>query len=240
MIDLYGSPTPNVMKITIMLEEVGLPYDLKPVNVWKGEQFRDAFVRLNPNSKVPVIVDHDNPEGPFAVFESGAILVYLAEKAAKFLPASGNARSNVFQWLMFQVASIGPMSGQFNHFDRFAGEGHDYAKSRYTTELKRLHGVLDRRLAEAEFLGGDYSIADMAVYPWIMVQSKRLKDAIPFMDAHSPLHPNLARWFDACAARPGVERGSQSFGTLKSGLPNADADDFDRIFGRGKYAYQPG
>lgn len=240
MIDLYASTTPNVLKVEIMLEETGLEYVLKPVNVWKGEQFEDDFVRLNPNSKVPVIVDHDRPGG-YAVFESAAILFYLAEKTGRFLPASGSERHDVMQWLVFQAANLGPMNGQFNHFERYAGPGHDYALSRYTTELKRQYGVMERRLAEVPFLGGrDYSIADMAVFPWVLVQSNRLRETFPFLDKESPEHPHIAAWVKRCEARPGLQRGLEAHAALKSGLPTASPDDLDRIFGRGRFAYRPG
>jgi len=239
MIDLYASTTPNVLKVEIMLEETGLPYGLKPVNVWKGEQFAPDFVALNPNSKVPVIVDHDVPGG-YAVFESGAILFYLAEKTGQLLPASGAARYDVMKWLVFQVANLGPMNGQFNHFDLYAGPGnHDYSLSRYTTELKRQYGVMERRLGEVPYLGGDaFSIADVAVFPWVLVQSNRLREKYPFLDKESPLYPNIAAWVKRCEARPGVQRGLTAHSALKSGLPTATPDDLDRIFGRGKYAYK--
>jgi GSH-dependent disulfide-bond oxidoreductase len=239
MIDLYASTTPNVLKIEIMLEETGLPYALKPVNVWKGEQFEEDFVRLNPNSKVPVIVDHDLPGG-FVVFESAAILFYLAEKTGRFLPASGKARHDVMQWLIFQAANLGPMNGQFNHFDLYAEPGNDYSLSRYTTELKRQYGVMERRLGDAPYLGGEeYSIADMAAFPWVLVQSNRLREKYPFLDKESPLHPNIAAWVKRCEARPGVQRGLKAHSALKSGVPTATPDDLDRIFGRGDYAYRP-
>jgi GST-like protein len=239
MIDLYASTTPNVLKVEIMLEETGLPYRLVPVNVWKGEQFGDDFVRLNPNAKVPVIVDHDHPDGPYTVFESAAILFYLAEKTGRFLPAAGPERHNVMQWLVFQAANLGPMNGQFNHFERYAPAGNDYALSRYTTEMKRLYGVMERRLAQVPYLGGhDYSIADMAAFPWVLVQSNRLKESFPFLDRDAPSHPNIGAWLKRCEERPGVQQGLKAHSALKSGLPEATPDDLDRIFGRGQYAYR--
>lgn len=239
MIDLYASTTPNVMKIVLMLEETELAYTLKPVNVWKGEQFADGFVALNPNSKVPVIVDHDPPEGPYAVFESAAILIYLADKTGQFLPASGRVRYDVIQWLIFQAANFGPIQGQFNHFTSYSGPGHDYALSRYTTELRRQYDVLERRLGQVPYLGGDaFSIADMAVLPWVLVQSNRLGATVPFLDHKSDAHPNIAAWAKRCEQRPGVQRGLAVHATLKSGLPSATPDDLDRIFGRGQYAYR--
>jgi GST-like protein len=238
MIDLYASTTPNVFKIIIMLEETKLDYRLKPLNVWKGEQFTDEFIRLNPNSKIPVIVDHDHRDGPYAVFESGAILFYLAEKAGAFLPAEGRPRHDVMQWLVFQVANLGPISGQFTHFERYAGPGNDYAFSRYTTELRRLYGVMERRLGQVPFLGGEnYSIADIAVLPWVFIQSNRLRETFPFLDKQSPSQPNIAAWIARCEARPGVQRALEVPATLKSGLPNATPEELDRAFGRGRYAY---
>lgn len=237
MIDLYASPTPNVLKIEIMLEEIGLSYNLKQVNVWKGEQFEDAFVSLNPNSKVPVIVDYDHPDGPLAVFESAAILFYLAEKAGRFLPVSGRKRHDVMQWTIFQAANIGPMNGQFNHFEHFADAGNHYALSRYMTEMKRLYGVLERRLSQTPYLAGDeYSIADMATFPWVFIQSRRLKESFPFFDADSSETPGIAAWTARCLARPAVQRGITVHENLKSGLATATPDDLDRIFGRGRYS----
>jgi GST-like protein len=236
-IELYGSPTPNVLKITIMLEEVGLPYETRQVNVWKGEQFTEEFVKLNPNSKVPVIVDHEPAGDPYPVFESGAILLYLAEKTGRLLPGQGRARYDVIQWLAFQMAGLGPMTGQFNHFMMFAGGGHEYSASRYTTEVARLYRVIDRRLTEASYLGGDaYSIADIAAYAWIAHQARRFGRTLQFMDASSQEHPALARWFGEVSARPGVVRGEAAFAALPSQLGMATPDDLDRVFGRGRYA----
>ena len=239
MIDLYASTTPNVLKIMIMLEETEFPYSVKPVNVWKGEQFANDFVQLNPNSKVPVIVDLDHADGPYAVFESAAILLYLAEKADRFLPASGRDRYDVIQWLVFQAANFGPIQGQFNHFESYSGQRNDYAHSRYLTELKRQYGVLEARLGRAPFLGGaEYSIADMATFPWVLVQSRRLGGAYPFLDRNAPFHPNIAAWMNRCEERPGLQRGLVAHAAVKSGLPTATPDDLDRIFGRGNYAYR--
>ncbi len=241
MIELYSSTTPNVLKVVLMLEETGLAYALKPVNVWAGEQFAPDFVALNPNAKVPVLVDPDGPGGCYAVFESIAILQYLAEKTGRFLPASGRARHDVLQWLVFQAANLGPANGQFNHFERYAPAGNDYSLSRHLTELKRLYGVMERRLGEAEwFGGGDYSIADMAVFPWVLIQSRRLGETLPFLDRNSPEHPHLAAWVDRCEARPAVRRALDVHAQMKSRLADATPDDLDRIFGRGHYAYRPG
>lgn len=240
MIELYSSTTPNVLKVVLMLEETGLAYALKPVNVWAGEQFAPDFVALNPNSKVPVIVDADGPGGRYAVFESAAILQYLAEKTGRFLPAAGRARHDVLQWLVFQAANLGPANGQFNHFERYAPPGNDYSLSRHLTELKRLYGVMERRLAEAPWFGGDdYSIADMAVFPWVLIQSNRLRERFAFLDRNCPEHPSIARWVERCEARPAVRRGLDIHAQMKSRFAEASPDDLDRIFGRGRHAYRP-
>ena len=240
MIELYSSTTPNVLKVVMMLEELDLPYRLRPIAVWKGEQFSEAFLRLNPNAKVPVLVDPDGPGGaPCTVFESVAILIYLAEKSGRFLPAEGMARYDVIQWAIFQAANLGPANGQFNHFERYAGAGHDYALSRYTTELHRVYRVMETRLSQAPWLGGDdFSIADLASLPWILIQSRRLKDTFPFLDRDAPAHPSLSDWAARCEARPGVQRALAVHATMKSGLPDATPDDLDRIFGRGRHAYR--
>ncbi|MDB5556627.1 MAG: glutathione S-transferase family protein [Rhizobium sp.] len=239
MIDLYSSTTPNVLKVILMLEETGLDYTLKPVNVWKGEQFEPTFVALNPNSKVPVIVDHDDPDGPYAVFESVAILIYLAEKTGRFLPAFGRARHDVMQWLIFQAANIGPANGQFNHFERFAGPGNDYSMSRYTTELKRLYGVMERRLGETPYLGGnDYSIADMATFPWVLIQSRRLGASFPFLDRNSGHYADISAWLTRCEERPDVQRALAVHAKMTSAVATATSDDLDRMFGRGSFAFK--
>jgi GST-like protein len=240
LIELHGSPTPNVLKVILLLEEIEARYEVRRVDVWRGEQFTDAFVALNPNSKVPVIVDKEGIGGqPRTVFESGAILVYLAEKSGRFLAREGWARYEVLQWLMFQVAGLGPMSGQFNHFQMFAPEGNDYSRSRYTTELKRLYGVIDRRLRHAPFIGGaEYSIADMSVFPWIRNQARRFGSEIGWLRESSNEHPGIQRWFEAVCQRPAVQRGLKVFDAIGSTLKDASADDLDRIFGRGRYAFQ--
>jgi GST-like protein len=231
MIDFYALTSPNVQKIYIMLEECGLPYREKFVDVWKGDQYDPEFAKLNPNNKIPVIVDHDGPGGkPITVFESGAILLYLAEKAGKFLPQDTAKKYEVLQWLMVQLTGVGPMFGQWNHFKLFAPKtGNDYAMGRYTSELKRLYEVLEKRLAKAKFLGGDdYSIADIATFPWT-----RNHDAqgVKWED-----HPNLARWFDAIAARPAVKTALDKVAAVKSTRETASDDDKDRFFNRGRYA----
>ena len=199
MIELYTSATPNGQKIHILLEETGLPYRLHWVDLRKGEQFDPEFLKISPNNKIPVILDRDGPGGePFSVFESGAILIYLAEKTGKFLPAEPRARTRVLEWLMFQVGGVGPMLGQAHHFRAYAREKIPYAIERYTNEGARIYRVLDKRLSEQEYLAGDYSIADMAVFPWIRLHERQGQDMAD--------HPHLSRWFDAIAARPAVAR----------------------------------
>ncbi len=174
MIELYTSATPNGQKIHIMLEETALPYRLHWVDLRKGEQFDPEFLKISPNNKIPVILDRDGPGGePFSVFESGAILIYLAEKTGKFLPAEPRARTRVLEWLMFQVGGVGPMLGQAHHFRAYAREKIPYAIERYTNEGARIYRVLDKRLSEQEYLAGDYSIADMAVFPWIRLHERQ-------------------------------------------------------------------
>ncbi len=230
MIDFYALTSPNVQKIFVMLEETELPYEPIYVDVWKGDQFKPEFLKLNPNGKIPVIVDHEGPGGkPYTCFESGAILIYLADKTGKFLPKDGTARYDVLQWLMIQMTGVGPMFGQFVHFKRFAPAGNDYAMSRYQTEVLRLYDVLEQRLGQSRFLGGpDYSIADIATFPWT-----RQHD---FMGAKWDTRPNLARWFAAISARPAVKRALAKVETISSVRDQAKPEDVDRFFGRGKFA----
>jgi GST-like protein len=200
MIDLYYWPTPNGWKITIFLEETATPYRIVPVNIGKGEQFAPAFLKISPNNRMPAIVDPDGPDGqPISLFESGAILVYLGEKTRQFLPREPRARYEVLQWLMFQMGGVGPMFGQAGHFLRYAPEKIAYAIDRYTNESKRLCRVLDTRLADRPFVAGDYSIADMAIFPWVHAAEQ----TVGGLDAT----PNLARWIAALRARPAVARG---------------------------------
>lgn len=237
MIDLYAQTTPNVLKVTLMLEECGLEYRMVPIDVWKGEQFAPGFVALNPNSKVPVIVDHDGPGGPVTVFESIAILFYLAEKTGRMLPANGPARYAAMQWAVFQAANLGPANGQFNHFMLFAPENQEYGLSRYRTELKRVYGVLEARLSQTPFVGGDeFTIADMAVFAWVWWNGNRWGAKVPFLAVGAS--PAIAGWYARCMERPGVRRAVQVHETLKSGLPHASEDDKDRMFGRGRYAHR--
>jgi GST-like protein len=199
MIDLYTWPTPNGHKIHIALEELGLPYNVHPVDIGEGDQFKPEFLKISPNNRIPAIVDQDGPKGrPLALFESGAILIYLAEKTGRLLAAKGNARYIAVQWLMFQMGGIGPMLGQAHHFRSYAPEKIPYAIERYTNEAKRLYGVADRRLGEVEYLAGEYGIADIAAFPWLRYWEKQ---GVTLSD-----YPNVARWLAAIEKRPAVER----------------------------------
>jgi GST-like protein len=196
MIDLYTFTTPNGRKASIMLEEVGLPYNVHRIDITKGEQFTPEFVAINPNSKIPAIADRDTG---ITVFESGAILIYLAQKTGKLLPNHDKERFQVLSWLMLQMGSVGPMLGQLNHFKKFAPEKIPYAIERYEKETLRLYSVLDGQLAEREFICGDYSIADIATYPWIAIYE--------WQGLTLDSHPNLKRWVETVQQRPAVERG---------------------------------
>lgn len=201
-IELYYWPTPNGQKASIMLEEVGLPYVVRPVNILKGEQFDPAFLAVNPNNKVPAIVDPEGPEGePIAVFESGAVLLYLAEKTGKLLPRAGAARYRALQWLFFQVGGVGPMFGQLGHFKGYAPEPIPYAIDRYRNETLRLYRVMDEQLGKSEYLAGEYSVADVAVYPWVDVRWFHEIDLSAFR--------NVERWFEALCRREAVRRGAR-------------------------------
>lgn len=201
MIDLYTWSTPNGRKVSIMLEEVGLPYGVHPIDITAGDQFTPEFIAINPNSKIPAIVDQDGPGGrPITLFESGAILIYLAEKTGRFLPTDARGRYETLQWLMFQMGGIGPMFGQTHHFRRFAPEQIPYAIERYTKETRRLYGVLDNRLAQEEFVAGAYSIADMAIFPWCA--------RADWQGIDLPAEfPNVKRWSDTMINRPSVQKG---------------------------------
>ncbi|MDX5362587.1 MAG: glutathione S-transferase N-terminal domain-containing protein [Pseudazoarcus pumilus] len=201
MITLYTWSTPNGRKVSIMLEELGLPYEVKTINITRDEQFAPDFLAISPNNKIPAIVDTDGPDGqPVSLFESGAILLYLAEKTGKLLPADARGRYQTVEWLMMQMGSVGPMMGQAHHFLRFAPEDVPYARKRYSAETRRIYGVLDRRLAEHEWLAADqYTIADIATYPWIARHEWQQVDLADF--------PNVKRWFDLLGARPAVARG---------------------------------
>ncbi|BAY31899.1 glutathione S-transferase-like protein [Nostoc carneum NIES-2107] len=210
MIDLYYWTTPNGHKITIFLEEVGLPYNIIPVNIGAGDQFKPEFLQFSPNNRIPAIVDHEptNGDAPISVFESGAILLYLAEKTGKLIPQDLRHRVEVLQWLFWQMGGLGPMAGQNHHFSQYAPEKIDYAINRYVKETGRLYAVLDKRLADREFVAGDYSIADIAAYPWIVPyesQNQKLED-----------FPNLQRWFEAIKARPATIRAYEKAEAFKN------------------------
>ncbi|MCW1844020.1 glutathione S-transferase N-terminal domain-containing protein [Prosthecomicrobium hirschii] len=205
MITFYTWTTPNGRKISIALEEMGLAYEVKAVNIGKNEQFDPAYLKVAPNNRIPAIVDHDAEGGPLSLFESGAILIYLAEKTGRFLPASGAGRYHTLQWLMWQMGGVGPMFGQANHFIRYAPEKVPYGINRYVKETQRLLGVMDRQLAGNAYLAGaDYSIADMATYAWTLNALTGLADQIA--DGLPPID-NVRRWVDQVGARPAVQRG---------------------------------
>ena len=200
MIKLYTWPTPNGHKVQIMLEEVGVPYTVHPIDITRGAQFDPDYLALNPNNKVPTIVDDNGPDGaPITVFETGAILIYLAEKTGRFIPSEARARCEVMQWLMWQMGGLGPMLGQAQHFHRYATEKVPYAIERYTKEGRRLLNVMERRLDRRDYLAGDYSIADIACFAWVRIH----KMANQTLDDL----PRVSRWYAAIRARPAVERG---------------------------------
>lgn len=201
MLDLYYWPTPNGWKITVMLEELGVPYNLKYVNIMQGDQFAHAFLKIAPNNRMPAIVDHEPADGgePISVFESGAILQYLGDKYGQFYSQDMRTRQEINQWLFWQMGGLGPMAGQAHHFRQYAPETVPYGIDRYTNECNRLYGVMDRRLADREFLAGDYSIADMASWPWAILHERQGQDVNDF--------PNLKRWIEAIEARPAAARG---------------------------------
>jgi GST-like protein len=228
MIDVYSWPTPNGHKVHIMLEETGLPYKVHAVDIGAGAQFDKAFLAVSPNNRIPAIVDTESADGkPISVFESGAILLYLAEKTGKFLPRDQRGRYEVMQWLMFQMGGIGPMLGQVHHFRAYAPEPIPYAIDRYTKEAGRLYGVVDRRLADRPFIAGDYSIADMAIFPWLRSWERQ---GVNIAD-----YPHLKRWFDSIAARPAVERGVKLLSDLSRSGP-MDEKQREILFGATQYA----
>jgi GST-like protein len=228
MIKLFGMGSPNVLKILIMLEEAALPFDFIRIDVIEGEQFGEAFKTLNPNSKVPVLVDDAAPNHPVTIFESGAILLYIAEKAGAFMPNDLNERYDALQWLMFQVASVGPMFGQAIHFN-FATKEDSYGRTRFTNEAHRLVSVLDQRLDGRDWVAGSaYSVADIALFPWV----RTLKDFLPKVVER----PNIQRWYGEISARPAVQKavefGSGFSKQDKASIRDASAEKLDRYFGR--------
>ena len=228
MIDLYTWPTPNGHKVHIMLEECGLPYDVHAVDIGAGDQFEPDFLRISPNNKMPAMVDQDGPDGePIAIFESGAILVYLAEKTGKFLPTAPREKYQVIQWLMFQMGGLGPMLGQAHHFLQYAPEAIEYAQARYRNEANRLYSVLDRRLGESEHLAGDdYTIADMAAWPWTRFPERQGVDRDGY--------PNVVRWFDRIAERPAVQKGVTVLADRRRDL-KTDKAAWETMFGKTQY-----
>ena len=225
MIDVYYWPTPNGHKITIFLEEVALPYRIVPVNIGRGDQFKPEFLEIAPNNRMPAIVDQapQDGNGPISVFESGAILLYLAEKTGRFLSADIRVRYDVMQWLFWQVAGLGPMAGQNHHFSNYAPEKLPYAVDRYVKETSRLYAVLDARLAEREYIAGQYSIADMASYPWIVPHQRQQQNLAEF--------PNLKRWFETIRDRPAVVRAYEK-GKQVSAQPVVDDEARKFLFGQ--------
>ncbi len=225
MIDFYYWTTPNGHKVTLFLEETGLPYELKPVNIGKGEQFDPAFLAISPNNRIPAIVDRDPVDGgaPIPVFESGAILLYLGEKTGKFLSPDFRVRVATLEWLFWQVGGLGPMAGQNHHFSQYAPEKIAYAIDRYVKETNRLYGVLDKRLADRPFVAGDYSIADMAIYPWIVPYKNQGQNLDDF--------PHLKRWFEAIAARPATQRAYALAENIKT-IPLTDEAARKILFGQ--------
>jgi GSH-dependent disulfide-bond oxidoreductase len=234
MIELYGMGSPNVVKIFIALEELGLPYKVHPVDVFAGKQFAAEFLQLNPMAKVPVIVDSDGPGGKSCtLFESGAILLYLAEKTGKLLPADKADRYEAIEWMMVQMTTVGPMFGQFVHFVRFAPSGNDYSKSRYATQVHRVFEVIDHRLASSPWLGGaEYSIADVATYPWARNIPTLLGEP-----AGAKLK-NVMRWVGTISDRPAVKTALAKVDDIRArttAFDKAESDHLDQLFGRGKY-----
>ena len=225
MIDLYYWPTPNGHKITLFLEETAMPYTIIPVNIGKGGQFRPEFLAISPNNRMPAIVDHTPMErgASVSVFESGAILLYLAEKSEQFLAKDLRGRVEVTQWLFWQVGGLGPMAGQNNHFARYAPEKIPYAIERYVNETNRLYGVLNKRLADREFIAGPYSIADMAAYPWIVPHEAQGQKLDEF--------PHLQRWFEAIKARPATLRAYER-GAAISSSPTVNDESRKILFGQ--------
>ena len=228
MIDLYTWPTPNGHKMHIMLEEIGLDYKVIPIDIGAGDQFDPEFLKISPNNKIPAMVDHDGPgAAPYAMFESGAMLLYLAEKTGRFLPREMPARYRVIQWLMFQMGHIGPMLGQAHHFRAYAPETIPYAVDRYTNEAARLYAVLDTRLGVSDYLAGDYSIADIAVFPWLRSHERQGQDLADF--------PHVKRCFETINARPAVQRGLQVLSEHQRKKPGFDKKASEILFGKTQY-----
>ena len=230
MIDVYTWPTPNGHKVHIMLEEVGLPYTVQPINIRSGEQFDEAFLAISPNNKIPAIVDQRGPEGkPYRLMESGAILLYLSGKTGLLMPEAVSAKYDVLQWLMFQMASVGPMMGQANHFgSNAAPERIEYAINRYRSEVRRLHGVMEHQLSRCNWIaGGSYSIADIAIFPWLRASERNGIDWKEF--------PRLRAWFDRISDRPAVKRGLDVLSQQVTPAGQYDARAREVLFGSAQY-----
>ena len=228
MIDFYIWYTSNARKVAIMLEETGLDYQTHDVDIGRGDQFKTDFLTISPNNKIPAIVDQDGPDGePLAIFESGAILIYLAEKTGRFLPKEGATRYDVMQWLMFQMGGVGPMFGQYNHFHNYARDKIPYAMDRYERESQRLYRVMDDALRESAFIAGDYSIADMALWPWAHNFAGRDQDP----DAV----PNVKAWAERVGARAAVQRAMESVGASPRPGP-IDDEHWENMYGATQYA----
>lgn len=227
MIEVFSWPTPNGNKVHVMLEECGLPWRVTPVNIGAGDQFKEEFLSISPNNKVPAITDPHGPDGKaISLFESGAILIYLAAKTGKFMPKTDREKFEVLQWVMFQMGGVGPMLGQAHHFRLYAPETLPYAVERYTNEARRLYGVIDRRLAKSAFLGGKaYSIADIATFPWLRSWENQ---GITLSD-----YPHLERWFHMVEARPAVQRGVKVLAELRK--PFRDDKQREVLFGKTQY-----
>ncbi|ALV06722.1 glutathione binding-like protein [Roseateles depolymerans] len=227
MIEVYSWPTPNGHKVHIMLEECRLPYRVIPVDIGAGDQFDPAFLRISPNNKIPAIVDPDGPDGaPMSMFESGAILLYLAGKTGQFLPEDTRGRYEVLQWLMFQMGGVGPMLGQAHHFRIYAPEKIEYAIERYTNEAQRLYRVIDKRLAQSRYIAGDlYTIADMAIFPWLRSWKNQGVELSEFT--------HLKGWFDEIAARPAVQRAVEVLAERRK--PLVDDKARENLFGSSQY-----
>jgi GST-like protein len=216
MIDFHYWPTPNGWKISIMLEESSLPYRMVPVNIGAGDQFRPAFLAISPNNRMPAIVDHDSPGGPLPIFESGPILLHLAQRSGRFLPQDAKGHKECLEWLFWQVGNLGPMAGQLSHFVNYAQGEHEYSRTRYANEYHRCLGVLERRLAGRDYILDDYSIADMASFPWVLI-SKPLGQPLDEF-------PNLAAWRERLKARPAVQRGIDLGKELRRSAPPSEAE----------------
>ena len=233
MLDIYFWTTPNGFKILLFLEEAGLEYRIKPVNISKGEQFDESFLEISPNNRIPALVDHAPLDGgpPLSVFESGAILEYLADKSGQFLPREPRPRFEVLQWLYWQVGGLGPMAGQNHHFTRYAPYAIPYAIERYVNETARLYGVMDERLGDRPYIAGDYSIADMAMYPWIVPHERQRQDLNDF--------PNVKRWFETIGERRATQT-AYAKGRAINTAPTVTDEAGDVLFGQGAHTVRRG